>query len=113
MQPPARYLVPLAASLCATLACADSHDPLLAKRVDAVVDSAIADNRLVGTVVLVLRDGQLVYHRAAGLADREDGRPMTEDTIFRLASVTKPLVSAAAMHLVEQGRLGLDDPVSR
>lgn len=113
MQPPARYLVPLAAALCATLACADSPDPLLAKRVDAVVDSAIADNRLVGTVVLVLRDGQLVYHRAAGLADREAGRPMTEDTIFRLASVTKPLVSAAAMHLVEQGRLGLDDPVSR
>ena len=113
MQPPASYLVPLAAALCATLACADSPDPLLAKRVDAVVDSAIADNRLVGTVVLVLRDGQLVYHRAAGLADREAGRPMTEDTIFRLASVTKPLVSAAAMHLVEQGRLGLDDPVSR
>jgi CubicO group peptidase (beta-lactamase class C family) len=113
MQPPASYLVPLAASLCATLACADSPDPLLAKRVDAVVDSAIADQRLVGTVVLVLRDGQLVYHRAAGLADREAGRPMTEDTIFRLASVTKPLVSAAAMHLVEQGRLGLDDPVSR
>ncbi|WP_421552967.1 serine hydrolase domain-containing protein [Pseudomonas yamanorum] len=113
MQPPASYLVPLAAALCATLACADSPDPLLAKRVDAVVDSAIADNRLVGTVVLVLRDGQLVYHRAAGFADREAGRPMTEDTIFRLASVTKPLVSAAAMHLVEQGRLGLDDPVSR
>lgn len=113
MQPPASYLVPLAAALCATLACADSPDPLLAKRVDAVVDSAIADNRLVGTVVLVLRDGQLVYHRAAGLADREAGCPMTEDTIFRLASVTKPLVSAAAMHLVEQGRLGLDDPVSR
>ncbi len=113
MQPPASYLVPLAAALCATLACADSPDPLLAERVDAVVDSAIADNRLVGTVVLVLRDGQLVYHRAAGLADREAGRPMTEDTIFRLASVTKPLVSAAAMHLVEQGRLGLDDPVSR
>jgi len=58
--------VPLAAALCATLACADSPDPLLAKRVDAVVDSAIADNRLVGTVVLVLRDGQLVYHRALG-----------------------------------------------
>lgn len=113
MQPPARHLVPLAAALCATLACADSPDPLLAKRVDAVVDSAIADKRLVGAVVLVLRDGQLVYHRAAGLADRDAGRPMTEDTIFRLASVTKPLVSAAAMHLVDQGRLRLDDPVSR
>lgn len=53
------------------------------------------------------------YRRAAGLADREAGVPMREDTIFRLASVTKPLVSAAAMRLVEEGALSLDAPVTR
>ncbi|KAA0943536.1 MULTISPECIES: serine hydrolase domain-containing protein [unclassified Pseudomonas] len=113
MQLRAKSLVALTASLCAAFACADSPDPVLTQRMDAVIDSAITDKRLVGTVVLVLRDGQLVYHRAAGLADREAGRPMTEETIFRLASVTKPLVSAAALRLVEQGKLRLDDPVTR
>lgn len=84
----------------------------LNRRLDTVIDKAIAEQRIVGTVVLVARDGQVVYRRAAGLGDREAGRPMREDAIFRLASVTKPLVSAAAMKLVEEGRLKLDDPVT-
>jgi CubicO group peptidase (beta-lactamase class C family) len=113
MQPPARHLVALTAALCASFASAEGQDPLLAKRVDTVIDSAITEKRLVGTVVLVLRDGQVVYQRAAGMADREAGRQMSEGTIFRLASITKPLVSAATLHLVEQGRLRLDDPVTR
>lgn len=64
-------------------------------------------------IVLVAQHDQLVYQRAAGLADRETNRAMTEDTIFRLASVTKPIVAIAAMRLVEQGLIGLDDPVTR
>ncbi|EJL31521.1 penicillin-binding protein, beta-lactamase class C [Caulobacter sp. AP07] len=88
-------------------------DAALAARVDKVIDSAIADHRLVGTVVLVARDGKLVYHRAAGLADREAGRPMGEDAVFRFSSVTKPFVTAAAMRLVEEGKLHLDDPVTK
>jgi drug/metabolite transporter (DMT)-like permease len=55
--------------------------------------------------VLVARDGKVAYHRAAGLADREAGKPMGEDTIFNFSSVTKPLVTAAVMKLIEQGRI--------
>ena len=69
----------------------------LAAAVDAAITSALDDKRLVGTVVLVARDGEIVHHRAAGLADRESGLPMREDTIFRLASITKPIVTIAAM----------------
>ncbi|MGY5806241.1 serine hydrolase domain-containing protein [Rhizobium sp. LEGMi198b] len=82
----------------------------LAEGVDAAIDSALADERLVGAVVLIARDGELVYGRAAGLADRENEVVMREDAIFRLASITKPIVAIAAMRLVEQGRIGLDDP---
>jgi CubicO group peptidase (beta-lactamase class C family) len=81
--------------------------------VDEAIDAALADKRLVGAVVLIMQDGKPVYRRAAGLADREAGLAMTEDTIFRLASVTKPIVTIAAMRLVEQGRMGLDDPITR
>ncbi|ATA54055.1 serine hydrolase [Variovorax boronicumulans] len=82
-------------------------------RIDATIDRALAEQRLVGAVVLVSRGGRLVHRRAAGLADREAGRPMREDTLFRLASVSKPIVSTAAMVLVDRGRLDLDDPVTR
>lgn len=88
-------------------------DPALQQRLDQVIERAIAAERIVGAVVLVARDGQPVYRRAAGFADREAGRPMRLDTPFRLASITKPLVSAAALALAEQGLLGLDDPVTR
>ena len=94
-------------------AIATAPDAALAARLDKVVDTAIAEQRLVGTVVLVARDGKVVYHRAAGLADREAGRPMSEDAVFRFSSVTKPFVSAAVMKLVEDGKLTLDDPVTK
>lgn len=84
-----------------------------AARIDAVIDRAIAEDRIVGAVVLVMRDGVLVYHRAAGLADREADTPMREDAVFRLASLTKPIVSATLMRLVEDGKVSLDDPVTR
>jgi len=93
-------------------ALAQAPDAALQARIDGVLDRAIAEQRLVGVVVLVARDGKLVYHRAAGLADREANRPMTEDAVFRFSSVTKPFVSAALMRLVEQGRIKLDDPVT-
>lgn len=85
----------------------------LAGRVDAVLERALGERRLVGAVVLVAQGGREVYRRAAGMADREAGRPMPEDALFRLASVSKPIVSVAALALVAQGRLGLDDSVAR
>ncbi|AYV45047.1 serine hydrolase [Caulobacter flavus] len=97
----------------APAAIQQAPDTALAARIDAVVDRAVADQRLVGAVVLVARDGRLVYHRAAGLADREAKAPMRENTVFRLASVTKPFVSAAIMRLAEEGKLSLADPVTK
>jgi CubicO group peptidase (beta-lactamase class C family) len=82
-------------------------------RIDAVIDRAITEQRIVGAVVLISRDGKVVYQRAAGLADREAKRPMQIDTVFRLSSVSKPIVSAAALALVDQGKLSLDDPATK
>jgi len=90
-----------------------SRDPVLAQRVDAAIDKAVAEQQLVGVVVMIARDGKLVYSRAAGLADREGGKPVREDTVFRLASMTKPVVSVAALALIDQGKLGLDDAVTK
>lgn len=83
------------------------------KRLDAAIDRALNEHRIVGTVVLVAKDGKLVYHRAAGFADREAKRPMREDALFRLASMSKPIVSVAALRLVDQGKLSLDAPITR
>jgi CubicO group peptidase (beta-lactamase class C family) len=63
----------------------------LARRLDAVVDAALNEERIVGLELLVAMAGATVYHRAAGLADREARRPVHPDTIFRLASFTKPM----------------------
>ncbi|VFT06192.1 putative beta lactamase [Pseudomonas aeruginosa] len=84
----------------------------LAEHVDQAIEAAFADQRLVGAVVLVAHRGQWLYRRAAGLADREAGRTMGEDSLFRLASVSKPIVSVAALSLVDEGRLALDEPIA-
>src|SRR5688500_18952265 len=60
-----------------------------------------------------MQDGDIVYRRAAGLADRERGTPMREHAVFRLASLTKPLVTAAALRMVEIGKIALTDPVTK
>jgi CubicO group peptidase (beta-lactamase class C family) len=85
----------------------------LAKGIDNVIGTALALNRIVGTVVLVAQRGEIVYRRAAGFADREARTLAQPSTIFRFASLTKPMVSTAALALVDQGKLGLDDPVSK
>lgn len=88
-------------------------DATLSARLDPILDAALAETRIVGAVVLVARRGGLAYARAAGQADREAGRAMTLDAIFRASSLTKPIVTAAALSLVESGVIGLDDPVIR
>lgn len=82
-------------------------------RIQNVIQQALDSHRLVGSVVLVAHHGALIYQQAAGWADREHAQPMALDTIFRLASVSKPIVSTAALVLVAQGKLGLDDDISR
>ena len=82
-------------------------------RLDAAVDSALNDRRIVGGVVQVARAGDLVVNRVAGMADREAGVPVAEDTIFRFASFTKPVVAATALSMVERGLIAVHDPVTR
>jgi CubicO group peptidase (beta-lactamase class C family) len=82
-------------------------------RIDALLQRYVNENRIAGAVALVLRDGQPVYERAVGSRDKEAGRPMTTDTIFRIASQTKAITSVAVLALVEEGKIGLNDPVSR
>lgn len=92
---------------------ADHRDAGLKARIDGAVESALDDRRIVGTVVLVARGGHTVYNRAAGFADREASRSMQENSIFLLASVAKPIVTAAALRLVEQRHIRLGDSVRR
>ncbi len=82
-------------------------------RLDAAMQKAVDSGELPGAVVLIARDGQLVYAKSFGWQDREKRIPMRNDSIFRLYSMTKPVVSVAAMMLVEEGRLGLQEPVSK
>ena len=85
----------------------------LDRELNAVIDTALCLNRIVGTVTIVAHRGKLAYQRAAGFADREARRVTQPNSIFRFASLTKPIVTVAALALVEQRKLGLDDPVSK
>ncbi len=92
-------------------AAASRLHPDLPRRLGAVIDGAIAAERIVGAEVLAAVDGEIVLHRAAGFADRESASVLREGTLFRMASVSKLWVSVAALVLVGQGRLGLDHDV--
>ena len=83
------------------------------KRIDAVLQQYVDENRIGGAVGLVLQDGKPVYERAVGWTDKEAGVRMTPTTIFRIASQTKAITSVAILSLMEEGKLNLTDPVSR
>jgi CubicO group peptidase (beta-lactamase class C family) len=82
-------------------------------RVTAVMDKYIANGELAGAVALVYRHGTVAYVSARGFQDLETRTPMQRNTIFALASMTKPITAVAAMMLVEEGTLRLDEPVDR
>jgi CubicO group peptidase (beta-lactamase class C family) len=89
------------------------RDNRLKSLVDGVVQKAVDDQQIVGAVLLVSVGGHLAYERAIGNADREAQRPAKLDTIFRWASLTKIVIAAATMALVERKTLSLEDPVTR
>lgn len=84
----------------------------LEKLLDATVGKAMEEKRIVGAVLLVRRHGELIHEAAYGLADREAGRPMAVDAIFRLSSLTKPIVATTILAMVDAGLIGLDNPVT-
>lgn len=83
------------------------------QRLDVALKRYVDDSRIAGAVVLVLKDGAPVYERAVGWSDKEAGRRMQVDTIFRIASQTKALTTTAVLALVEEGKITLNGPVSR
>ena len=75
------------------------------------MEAIVERDRLAGGVALVARRGEVAYLRPFGLRDVESGEPMTEDTIFAIVSMTKPVTCVAVMRLYEAGKIGLDDPI--
>jgi CubicO group peptidase (beta-lactamase class C family) len=83
------------------------------QRVGDYIRNEIAASKIPGAVILIQQHGQPVYFESFGLRDVESRRPMTADSIFRLYSMSKPITSVAAMMLVEDRKLRLDDPLSK
>lgn len=83
------------------------------KRLSERIEEGVKNNELPGAVVLIARNGRIAHFEAYGWRDKEAKVAMTNDTIFRIASMTKPIVSVATMMLVEEGKLTLADPVSK
>jgi CubicO group peptidase (beta-lactamase class C family) len=83
------------------------------ERIATVVQKSIDDKRLAGAVTLVVRHGQIAWFKAQGQQDREAGKPMQPDTIFRICSMSKPIASVAVMMLYEEGHFRLEDPISK
>jgi CubicO group peptidase (beta-lactamase class C family) len=81
-------------------------------RIDRMCQEAIAKDQVPGIVALVARHGQIVYHKAFGMADNPAGRVLRTDDIFRIASQSKAITSTAVMMLWEEGRFQLDDPIA-
>lgn len=90
-----------------------SQTTKLATALDQAVGNAIKEKRIVGAAILVAKDGKVLYRKAHGLADREKKISMREDSLFRLASMTKTFTSVIALKLVDDGVLKLDDPVTK
>lgn len=82
-------------------------------RIAPVMQAHVDAGRLPGALMVIARDGKVVYRESVGYADLENGVPMDEDVVFRIYSMTKAITTTAAMILIEEGRLRLTDPVSK
>lgn len=82
------------------------------RNIDAFFESEMARNRVPGAVVAIARQGKLVYYKAFGFADKAKGIPATTDTIFQLASMTKPMAAVGALALTEQAKLPLQSKLA-
>jgi CubicO group peptidase (beta-lactamase class C family) len=82
-------------------------------RIDKVMETHVAQQEIAGGVTLLARHGKIAHLGVYGMMDVEAGKPMTSDTIFRIASMTKPITSVAVMMLYEEGHFRLNEPVSK
>lgn len=83
------------------------------QRIDAVLEREVTTGHIPGAVALIARHGRIVYHKSFGYADIASAKPMTNDAIFRIASMSKLLTSVGVMILHERGEFLLNDPVAR
>ena len=81
--------------------------------IESMVKRFVKEGKYPGAVTLVAKDGKIIYESEVGWSDSLKTEPYRKDHLFRMASMTKPLVSVAAMQLIEQGKLNLDDPVGK
>ncbi len=103
----------LTSGIPASRAMQSARRPMTAAALDARLAAAVARGDVPGLVVMAATGDHIVYQGAFGKADVGQGRPMTIDALFRIASMTKAVTSVAAMQLYEEGRFGLDDPAER
>ncbi len=82
-------------------------------RIDKVMETHVAQQKIAGGVTLLARHGKIAHLGVYGMMDVEAGKPMTPDTIFRIASMTKPITNVAVMMLYEEGHFRLNEPVSK
>lgn len=82
-------------------------------RIHEHIEGRIRDRKIAGAISIVAKDNKFVHFEAQGFADIETGRHLEKNSIFRLASMTKPIVGIAVLILAEEGRLGIDDPLSK
>jgi len=83
------------------------------KHIDANIEQWINEEQLNGATAIILRNGKIVYYKSFGFANKQQNIPMKKDNIFRIASMTKPIISVAAMMLYEEGKFLLTDPISK
>jgi CubicO group peptidase (beta-lactamase class C family) len=88
-------------------------DPAVLAQIAPALQGVVDAGDLSGAVTLIWRKGEEIAFDAVGLRDIAAGKPMTRDTLFRIMSMTKPITSVAALMLMEEGKLKLDDPITR
>ena len=88
-------------------------DPHKLERIGEFFRNEVSTGKIAGSILLIQQHGKPVYHEFFGVRDVATKLPMTDDTIFRLYSMTKAITSVAAMMLIDQGKLGLEDPVAK
>jgi CubicO group peptidase (beta-lactamase class C family) len=108
-----RIVLSFAIMLAASVPAVRAQNSAGGAGIDAVLRGAVERKDIPGVVALITDRRRVLYQGAFGVADVSTGRALTADALFRIASMTKPFTSVAAMQLVEQGRFGLDDPVEK
>lgn len=83
------------------------------KRLDQFIQKYVDEEQFSGATAIIVRDGKIIYYKAFGYSDIEKKKGMVKNNIFRIASMSKPIISVAAMMLYEEGKFSLDDPISK